>query len=78
MVPSGPAHSSHTWLPRSAVRLDFCAGKREIARKNWEKAAQHLELVETVYSEAIPLLEACFRELGDYRRAYEYACKQRK
>ena len=61
-----------------APRWNFCAGKREIARKNWEKAAQHLALAETVYSEAIPLLEACFRELGDYKRAYEYACKQRK
>ncbi len=24
-----------------------------------------------------PRLEACYRELGDFRRAYEYACKQR-
>ena len=27
---------------------------------------------------AVPLLEQCYRELGDYKRAYEYACKQRK
>ena len=27
---------------------------------------------------AVPLLEQCYRELGDYKMAYEYACKQRK
>ena len=27
---------------------------------------------------AIPRLEACYRELGDYKQAYYYACKQKK
>lgn len=27
--------------------------------------------------EACPLLERCYRELGDYKNAYEYACKLR-
>ena len=28
--------------------------------------------------EAIPLLEQCFRELGNFQLAYHYACLQRK
>ena len=27
--------------------------------------------------QVLPLLEQCFRELGDYKQAYEYACKQK-
>ena len=29
-------------------------------------------------NEVYPVLEQCYRELEDFRRAYEYACKQRK
>jgi transcriptional regulator with XRE-family HTH domain len=28
--------------------------------------------------EVVPLLERCYRELGDYKMAYFYACKQKK
>ena len=41
--------------------------------------SRFLQAAETVYpEEAIPLLEICFRELGDYQKAYQYACKQRR
>ncbi len=33
---------------------------------------------ETLPARTMPLLERCYRELGDYKMAYEYACKQRK
>ena len=29
------------------------------------------------YREIFEKLEVCYRELGDYKQAYEYACKQR-
>ena len=44
--------------------------------RQYEQAAEHYEKAEqtkTVFSQ----LEACYRELGDYKRAYEYACKQK-
>ncbi len=52
-------------------------GRQHMARGEWAAAAEHLEQAEESYPEAIPLLEACFRELGDFKRAYEYACRQK-
>lgn len=52
-------------------------GRLQMARNNWVSAVEDLEKAEKEYPEAISLLETCFRELGDYKRAYEYACKQR-
>ena len=48
------------------------------AQGNYTDAAQWLTAVETVYPvELLPMLEICYRELGDYKQAYAYACKQR-
>ncbi len=48
------------------------------AAGEYAAAAQLLASVEETYpKEVLPKLEVCFRELGDYKRAYEYACKQR-
>ena len=47
-------------------------------RQEFQAAAEYLLRAEQAFpAETAPLLETCFRELGDYRRAYEYACKQR-
>ncbi len=58
----------------------------------WLRLAGRLQLDQGFYAEAIPYLlrvedtwpqetarelEICYRELGDYQKAYEYACKQR-
>lgn len=41
-------------------------------------AAELLHRAENAYpQETAGLLEACYRELGDYKQAYFYACKQR-
>ena len=46
--------------------------------RQWAEAAAHLRRAEDSFPEAcIPLLEICYRELGDFQKAYEYACKQR-
>ena len=47
----------------------FSVGQYEAAAVCYEKAGQTQE----IYAR----LEACYRELGDYKRAYEYACKQK-
>lgn len=45
----------------------------------WQNAAQCFLRAEEVFPEAvIPRLETCYRELGDYKQAYLYACKQKK
>ena len=47
--------------------------------QQWTEAAAHLRLAEDGFpNESIRLLEICYRELGDFQKAYEYACKQRK
>lgn len=50
-----------------------------LAAEKWEEAARALTLAEATYpTETAPLLEQAYREMGDYRRAYEYACRQKK
>jgi transcriptional regulator with XRE-family HTH domain len=74
---------------RAAALLDACRQQREpvwqllrgmvrMEQKEYEKAKQNLLLAQEHYpAKTAPLLEICFRELGDYKSAYEYACKQR-
>lgn len=62
---------------REAPRWLFLMGRLHMGQSHWTEAATCLEKAEAAYPEAIPLLEVCFRELGDFRRAYEYACKQK-
>ena len=45
----------------------------------FREAAHFLHQAEERFPElCAPLLEKCYRELEDYKRAYAYACKQRK
>ena len=62
----------------SSPEWNLLMGKLRMRQKAWLEAAECLQIAETAYPEAVALLEACFRELGDYKRAYEYACKQRR
>ena len=53
-------------------------GKTHLARGQFTKAAVCFLRVEEVYPQTCwPLLEQCYRELGNYEKAYEYACKQK-
>lgn len=48
------------------------------AREDYENAKKHYLACEEAYPQAaVPRLEHCCKELGDYKSAYEYACKQR-
>lgn len=45
----------------------------------YSQAIDHLLPAEEAFPEkTIPLLEQCYRELGDFRHAYDYACKQKR
>ena len=64
---------------RNSPRWHLLRGQVALGQQQWTEAAAHLQLSEKNYpGESWPLLEICFRELGDFRKAYEYACKQRK
>ena len=49
-----------------------------VEQGDYENGAEFLlQAEEELPQKAIPLLERCYRELEDYKRAYEYACKNR-
>lgn len=53
-------------------------GRAYLLEKQYAKAAESLKKAEKNYPEQCwPMMEECFRELGDFRQAYEYACKQK-
>ena len=54
-------------------------GRAAMGAKEYAAAAEYLKQAEPAFpAESIALLESCFRELGDYRAAYDYACKARE
>jgi hypothetical protein len=62
---------------KTAPRWNLLMGRLLFSEQSWAAAAEHLLPAEPHYPETAAMLEVCFRELGDYRQAYEYACKQR-
>ena len=63
---------------RLSPRWNLLRGQVYLSLGAYPDAARCLHLAEETYpKETAPLLEHCFRELGDYKQAYEYACKQR-
>lgn len=57
---------------------NLLCGMALFARKEYGPAISHLESAEKAYpKDTIPKLEEAYRELGDYKKAYEYACKAR-
>jgi len=60
----------HSW--------NLLRGRVFLLEGRYERALSCLQIAEKAFPEETwPLLETCFRELGDYRRAYDYACKQK-
>ena len=58
-------------------------GKAAMARRQFALAGAALEqalipqglyVTEALRAQVYPLLEECFRQMGDFRKAYEYAC----
>ena len=53
-------------------------GPAQMQKKEYVQAVVSLQKAEKARPEVcLPLLEECFRELGDFKQAYVYACKQR-
>lgn len=63
---------------RNCPRYCFLRGQAYLGMKEYAMAAKCFHGAESVYPQTDALLETCYRELGDYKRAYEYACKGRK
>ena len=63
---------------RKDPRWNLLRGRAYLLQKHYQEAAKCLEKAEAVYpKDCASLLEVCFRELGDFQKAYFYACKQR-
>lgn len=57
----------------------FLRGELELALLHFAEAASHFHKAEDEYPEKCAFrLERCYRELGDFKQAYFYACKQRE
>ena len=53
-------------------------GEVALEQNDHQNSAAYLLQAETeLPQKAIPLLERCYQEMEDYKRAYEYACKRR-
>lgn len=60
--------------PAWALLMGRCC----LAQKAYEAAAACFHRAEEASpQETAPLLEQCYRELGDFKQAYEYACRQK-
>ena len=63
---------------KTAPEWNLLRGETHLTRDQFTKAAVCFLRVEERYPEiCYPKLEQCYRELGNYEKAYEYACKRR-
>ena len=68
--------AAENWEDPEWLRL---TGRMQLAQGHYAEAVPYLLRVEAMWPEETAReLETCYRELGDYRLAYEYACKQKK
>lgn len=59
-------------------RFHVLMGRACMVEKRYEEAILHLQHLEKIDpQQAYEALEICYRELGDYKNAYAYACKRR-
>lgn len=75
----GDAEKCLTLLAATDRQTEQCLllkGDAHIALEQFEQAILCLKSLENP-KEIYPRLELCYRELGDYKKAYEYACMQR-
>ena len=64
---------------QDAPMWNFLRGQLYVKERSYAVAAQCLRRAEAEFPEkCVPLLEICYREMGDFQRAYQYACLQRE
>ena len=61
---------------RTAPRWNFLRGKCHMALEEFPEAAQCFLAADGEYN-VLRELEICYREMGDYKNAYIYACRQK-
>ena len=61
---------------RTAPRWNFLRGKCHMALEEFPEAAKCFLAAEGEYN-VLRELEICYREMGDYKNAYIYACRQK-
>ena len=61
---------------RQTEEMQLLKGKAMVEKKDYRQAIACLESLNMTHA-TYALLEICYRELGDFQKAYEYACKQR-
>lgn len=70
LLEAAEEHSSPGWC--------MLRGRAFLAEKAFREAARCFHGAEAAYpKETAAYLEQCYREMEDYKRAYEYACKQK-
>lgn len=63
---------------RGSAQWNYLRGELYAAQREFAAAAPYYRRAESMYPrECAAALERCYREMGDYERAYYYACKQR-
>ena len=73
------AHLLGAMEHRDRPQWHLLQGNIALQQQKWNEAAAQLQQAEAAFPQEVsPLLEICYRELGDFRKAYEYACRQRK
>lgn len=64
---------------RDAPYWQLLRGEVLFAQGEYARAAERFRQAESQYPrQTAERLETCYRELGDFKQAYEYACKQRQ
>ena len=77
--PDRALHLLEAMEDHTAPRWLLLRGNLYLSHKDYQNAARCLHRAETAFpAETAARLELCYRELGDYKRAYEYACKQKR
>ena len=61
---------------RTSPQWNLLQAEAMFQLERYQEAAEHFRLAEQT-QKVYARLEACYRELGDYKQAYEYACLQR-
>lgn len=76
--PSRAAHLLEAADSHDSPRWHMLRGEAYLAEKNYKEAAQCFHGAEAAFpTETAAKLEHCYRELGDYKMAYLYACRQK-
>ena len=73
------AHLLESMQRRDTPEWMLLRGKAYLAENAYQDAVACLQPAEEAFpEEVIPMLETCYKELGDYKLTYLYACKQKK